>query len=91
MAGSRSFGPAYLKRTFRLNATRKGLLGGDRFWLAMFGVLQLAKWSGKVTKRGEAPIRFSELLKPGEALIIRHLDAKTARTNPSTRAGTGPV
>ena len=28
MAGSRSFGPAYVKRTFRLNATRKGLLGG---------------------------------------------------------------
>ena len=91
MAGSRSFGPAYLKRTFRLNATRKGLLGGDRFWLAMFGVLQLAKWSGKVTKRGEAPIRFSESLKPGEALIIRHLDAKTARANAATRAGTGPA
>ena len=33
MAGSRLTGP-YLKRTFRLNATRKGLLGGDRFWLA---------------------------------------------------------
>ena len=79
MAGARSFGPAYLKRSFRFNATRKGLLGGNRFWLVMFGFLQLAKWSGKVTKRGDAPIRFSESLSAGEAFVVRHIDAKTAK------------
>ncbi len=79
MAGTRSFGPAYLKRSFRFNATRKGLLGGNRFWLAMFGLIQVAKWSGKVTKRGEAPIRFSESLAPGESFVVRHVDAKTAK------------
>lgn len=80
MAGARSFGPAYLKRTVRFNATRKGLLGGSRFWLVVFGVLRLAKWSGKVTKRGEAPIQFSEALQTGESFVVRHVDAKTAKT-----------
>ena len=79
MAGARSFGPAYVKRTFRFNATRKGLLGGNRFWLRMFGLIQVAKWAGKVTKRGDAPIRFSESLQPGESFVVRHVDAKTAK------------
>ena len=82
MAG-RSFGPSYLKRTFRFNATRKGLLGGSRFWLTMFGLLQVAKWSGKVTKRGDAPIKFSESLKPGESFVVRHVDAATAKAEAS--------
>ena len=83
MAGARSFGPAYLKRTVRFNATRKGLLGGNRLWLTVFGLLQLAKWSGKVTKRGEAPIKFSESLKPGESFVVRHIDATTAKAEAS--------
>ncbi|MEM9465322.1 MAG: hypothetical protein AAGA90_08100 [Actinomycetota bacterium] len=87
MAGARSFGPAYLKRTFRFNATRKGLLGGSRFWLAMFGFLQVAKWSGKVTKRGDAPVKFSESLQAGESFIVRHVDAKTAKAEATGGAG----
>ena len=71
MAG-RGFGPAYVKRTIRMNSIRKGLLGGSRFWLVVFGLGYVARWSGKVTKRGEMPIRYSEALKPGEELVIRH-------------------
>ena len=70
---ARSFGPAYVKRTVRFNSVRKGLLGGSRPWLIMWGVLHLAKWSGKVTKRGEAPIKFGESLQPGESFVISHV------------------
>ena len=83
---ARAFGPAYLKRTFRFNATRKGLLGGSRFWLSMYGFLQLAKWAGKVTKRGEAPVKFSESLAAGESFVVRHVDAKTAKAEASGKA-----
>ncbi|MEO0494622.1 MAG: hypothetical protein AAF081_14525 [Actinomycetota bacterium] len=70
---ARSFGPAYLKRTVRFNATRKGLLGGSRPWLVVFGLLRLAAWSGKVTKRGDAPVKFGESLQPGESFVITHI------------------
>ena len=56
-------GPTYVKRTVRMNSIRKGLLGGSRFWLAIFGLGYVARWSGKVTKRGEMPVRFSEELR----------------------------
>lgn len=68
----RGFGPAFVKRSIRTNSVRKGLLGGSRFWLVIFGLRHVARWSGKVTKRGEMPIRFSEPLQPGEQLVIRH-------------------
>jgi len=71
MAG-RGFGPNYVKRTVRMNGIRKGLLGGSRFWLAVFGLGYVARWSAKVTKWGEMPIRFSEPLAPGEEVVIRH-------------------
>lgn len=72
---SRGFGPTYVKRTVRMNSVRKGLLGGSRFWLVVFGLGYVARWSGKVTKRGEMPVRFSERLEPGETLVIRHTTA----------------
>ena len=74
MAG-RGFGPTYVKRTVRMNSIRKGLLGGSRLWLAVFAAGYAARWSGKVTKRGEMPIRFSEPLGPGEEIVIRHVDS----------------
>ena len=74
MAG-RGFGPTYVKRTIRMNSIRKGLLGGSRFWLTVFAAGYVARWSGNVTKRGEMPIRFSEPLRPGEEIVIRHVDA----------------
>ncbi len=79
MAG-RGFGPTYAKRMIRMNSVRKGLFGGSRFWLTIFGLSYLVRWSGKVTKRGEMPIRFSETLLPGEELVIRHTTATRGRT-----------
>ena len=67
------FGPAYVKRTIRYNSVHKGLMGGSRFWLAIFVAGYLVRWSSKVTKRGEKPIKFSESLKPGESFVIRHI------------------
>ena len=67
------FGPAYVRRTLRDNSVRKGLMGGNRFWLAIFVARYLTRLSRKVTKRGEKPIRFSESLKPGESFVIRHI------------------
>ena len=72
MAG-RGFGPTYVRRTIRMNSIRKGLLGGSRFWLTVFALGYVARWSGKVTKRGEMPIRYSETLEPGQELVIRHM------------------
>ena len=71
----RSFGPAYVRRTFRTNGIRKGLLGGSRFWLAVFVAGLLVQWSAKVTKRGEMPVRYSERLAPGEGIVIRHIES----------------
>ena len=68
------FGPTYVKRTVRMNSIRKGLLGGSRFWLAVFAAGFVARWSGKVTKRGEMPVRYSERLEPGESIVITHID-----------------
>lgn len=68
----RGIGPTYVKRTIRMNSIRKGLLGGSRFWLTVFALGYVSRWSGKVTKRGEMPIRFSEPLKPGEQIVIAH-------------------
>ncbi len=72
MAGGR-MGVTYVKRTVRMNSIRKGLLGGSRFWLAVFVASRMGKFAGKVTKRGEPPVVFSEKLRVGEAYEIRHI------------------
>ncbi len=74
MAG-RGFGPTNVKRTIRMNGIRKGLLGGSRFWFAVFLAGLVLRWSDKVTKRGEMPVKFSERLAPGEQMIIRHIES----------------
>ena len=63
---------AYLARYLRFNATRKGLLGGSKGWLAVFAALTIGRQIGKVTKRGEAPIVYSERLEPGQVLVLTH-------------------
>ena len=70
----RRFGRSYVRRTVRMNSIRKGLLGGSRFWLAVFAAGYVGRWTGKVTKRGEPPVVFSEKLKPGESYEIRHIE-----------------
>jgi hypothetical protein len=67
------FGASYVRRTIRRNGIRKGLLGGSRFWMAVFVAGRLAGWTGKVTKRGELPVVFSEKMKLGESYEIRHI------------------
>lgn len=78
----RSLGPTALKQTVRKNALRRGLLGGSRPWLVVFAVLRFAKWSSKVTKRGEAPIAFRQTLSPGQSLVITHLEEPAKAPKP---------
>jgi hypothetical protein len=66
----------FLRRYIRMNALRRGLLGGSRPWLAIFVLGMLRRQMGKVTKRGEMPLRLSEALKPGESMIITHIAPK---------------
>ncbi len=54
-------------------AKRRGLVGGSRAWLAVFAGLQVIRFAGRVAKRGEKPVHYSEPLRPGETLEIRHL------------------
>ncbi|HUP74356.1 MAG TPA: hypothetical protein VM282_15040 [Acidimicrobiales bacterium] len=66
----------FLRRYIRMNAFRRGLLGGSKPWLAIFVLGMLRRQMGKVTKRGDMPLVLSEALKPGEAMIITHLAPK---------------
>ena len=63
----------YVKRYIRVNALRRGVFGGSRFWTAVFAAGLVGRWFGKVTKRGEMPVITSDDLQPGESLVIRHL------------------
>ena len=72
MAAGR-FGATYVRRTIRMNSIRKGLLGGSRFWMAVFVAGRMGRFAGKVTKRGEPPVVFSEKLKLGESYEVRHI------------------
>ncbi len=65
-----------LRRYLRLNAFRRGVLGGSKPWLVIFALSQLRRQMGKVTKRGEMPLVLSEALRPGESMIITHLAPK---------------
>jgi len=60
-----------LRRVIRLGLTR-GLLGGDRRWLALgsaaLGLRLLVKLAVK-----EPKVVYSEDLAPGESLVITHL------------------
>ena len=69
-----ALGPAYVRRTVRMNSIRKGILGGNRFWLTVFALGYVGRFVGKVTKRGEMPVVFTEKLAPGEAYEIRHVE-----------------
>lgn len=62
-----------IRNYIRVNAIRRGLLGGSRPWLAMLVLGFLGRRIGKVTKRGVMPVVLSEALKPGESMIITHL------------------
>ncbi len=75
----RSLSSASIKERVRHNSIRRGLLGGDRFWMVVFGLGRLAQVLGTLTKRGEMVVAFSERLRPGAALEIRHVEAPARR------------
>ncbi|HEX7096370.1 MAG TPA: hypothetical protein VF183_10835 [Acidimicrobiales bacterium] len=64
-----------VKRYARTTAIRRGLLGGDRFWLGVLVLGLLGRQVNKVLKRGDMPVVFSERLEPGQVLTISHLPA----------------
>lgn len=73
------FRGAYVKRMIRMNALRKGLLGGHPLWRAIWAVGALRKMWGKVSKKGEAPITFSEPLGEGQAWALVHVPEQSKR------------
>jgi len=72
----RSLVPVSVRRAIRRNSLRRGLLGGEPLWRAVFVVRQLARWSSKAAKRDEMPVRFSQRLRPGDGIAITHLDPR---------------
>ncbi len=82
---------SYVKRLVRMNATRKGLLGGSPLWRAVWLMLTLRKGWSKVSKSGEAPITFTEPLREGEAWSIVHVPEQSKRGRGEGRKmGIGP-
>lgn len=73
------FRSGYLKRIIKMNATRKGLLGGSPLWRAVWLMLTLRKGWSKVSKSGEAPIAFTEPLNEGEAWTVVHVPEQSKR------------
>ena len=58
--------------------TTRGLLGGSKAWT----VVAVLGWSLRILKRGrvtEPKVVFSEQLRPGEILEIRHLPEPSKR------------
>lgn len=70
---------SYIKRVVRMNATRKGLLGGSTPWRAVWVLLTLRKGWSKVSKSGDAPVTFTEPLREGEAWTIVHVPEQSKR------------
>jgi hypothetical protein len=73
------FKKAYIQRTLRRNALRKGLLGGSPLWRIIWAGQLLLKGWGKVSKGGEPPITFDEPLKEGEVWAIVHEPEQSRR------------
>ncbi len=75
----RSLRSGYVRRWFRYNALRKGLLGRQGPWFAIFVLSVIGRRANAVLKRGEMPLRFSEKLEPGASYVITHIVPPTRR------------
>jgi hypothetical protein len=64
----------FVRRYIRTNAIRRGLLGRERLWTAIFVLGLAGRQLNKVLKRGDAPVLFSERLKPGESFLVTHFE-----------------
>lgn len=60
-----SFGLASISERVRRTSIRQGLLGGNRFWLVVFGLSHLGRWSGKLTKKERCRSRSPNDSGPG--------------------------
>ncbi len=64
----------YLYRRSQL----KGLMGGSRAWTSVWALLFAVRLFKKVSGR-EAKVVYTEVLHPGETVVIRHEDAAPKR------------
>lgn len=56
----------------------KGLMGGSRAWTSVWALLFAVRLFKKVSAR-DAKAVYTEVLQPGETLVIRHEDAAPKR------------
>ncbi|MGI9605908.1 MAG: hypothetical protein ACR2P0_07185 [Acidimicrobiales bacterium] len=77
----RIFRKGYLQRMIRMNALRKGLIGGSPVWRIVWGFLTVRKFWSKVSKRGEPPVVFTESIGEGDSWAVVHVpeDSKRGR------------
>jgi hypothetical protein len=62
----------------RANSVRRGLLGGNRGWLAVFIAIQVIDVLRRAASK--SPERISvDALKPGEGLVIRTIPVRDGR------------
>jgi hypothetical protein len=60
-----------LMRLLFRNGFRKGVLGGSRPWLVVFGLAATVRMIQRINDR-ESEIVYSEKLEPGESIVIAH-------------------
>jgi hypothetical protein len=64
----------YLYRRSQL----KGLMGGSRAWTGVWALLFAVRMFKKASSR-DAKVVYTEVLHPGETVVIRHEDAAPKR------------
>lgn len=74
----------FLFRFLKRNATYKGLLGGSRGWLTLFGIFTTFRFFGKYVGR-EEQFLTKETLKPGQAMTITAIAPPTRRENKAAK------
>lgn len=64
--------PKGMRRYIRYNATRRGLLGGSKLWLAVWAAGRARGFWGRVTKKGQAPLVYRGAVPSGHWNEIVH-------------------
>lgn len=62
---------AFLRRLIRLRAVQRGLLGGNRFWMTVFGLQTGWRIFKRLTDPTPKTLMTREL-KPGETIVVAH-------------------
>jgi hypothetical protein len=74
----------FIFRFLKRNATYKGLLGGSRGWLTLFGIFTTFRFFGKYVGREEQYLT-KETLKPGQAMTITAIAPPSRRENKAAK------